>query len=204
MFNGLFQNIKGNAKKLGDLFRPRLLSPVPDTSNLISPSISAAEVSNTPIPTATPQLSPEMFVRGGRIKDTREMRIPDVVHNAISKAITKYPVPSELMYDLGFAESSLDPFKKNPKGTATGLYQFTNDTWDTVKKYAKMKGTSLQLPNYDRNDPETNALAAAYLIHFGQLGRWDESRWNWGKYYKTPELHPYYAQTKERRPEYEY
>lgn len=155
---------------------------------------------NVPKETAsiTPQPSPtpfEKMFKVGRIPAIATMKISDRVTNAIENAARTYNVPSELLYDVAFAESSLDPNKRNPKGSDTGLYQFTDETWETVKNYAQMKGSSLKLSNFDRYNPETSALAAAYLIKFGQLGRWDASKWNWGQHYKEDEIEPYYSQT---------
>ena len=81
-------------------------------------------------------------------------------------------------------------------GVPQGLFQFTPNTWDTAKQYAAKPGSSLSLPvDADRNDPVFNALAAAYLIKMGQLGRWQASKPNWGRFYSADELDPYYAQT---------
>jgi soluble lytic murein transglycosylase-like protein len=150
----------------------------------------------TVTPTATPTPTPARPNSRGRIQQTNLMRVMEQVDSAIATASQKYGIPSELLYDIAFSESSLDPTKTNQQGSsATGLYQFTSPTWDTVMKYQGMPGSSLKLPNNDRLDPLTSALAAAYLIKFGQLGRWDESKWNWGQNYKPQEIESYYSQT---------
>lgn len=132
----------------------------------------------------------------GRIEQTNLMSIASQVDDAIQSAAKQYNVSPELLYDIAFAESSLDPMKTNAEGSsASGLFQFTSPTWQTVQRYGGMPGSSLRLPSNDRSDPYASAMAAAYLIGHGQLGRWDASKWNWGQYYTPEEIDPYYYQT---------
>ena len=122
---------------------------------------------------------------------------------AIMQAAQAYGIPPSLLFDVAASESSLDPRKTEKKyGTHSGLFQFDPGTWDTLRNYANMKNTTLTNfnPDYEsRFDPFMNALAAAYLISHGQLGRWDDSLPAWEKYYTPEELKPYYSQTPSRR-----
>lgn len=159
------------------------------------------------IPVGTPQSVPNSG--GGAVVSARnpsasKFSIAPQVHTALSEAAQAYKIPPSLLYDIALQESSFNPTLVNTTPDAyrggkpinpTGLFQFTDDTWDTVKNYAAMPNSSLKLPNFERTDPKTNALAAAYLIKFGQLGRWDASKNVWGPYYKEEEISPYYAQT---------
>ncbi len=128
---------------------------------------------------------------------------PDV-HTAIQTAAKTYGVPASLMYDVALSESSFDPKLVNTTpdgkkaGNPTGLFQFTDSTWKYIlDKYNDKPGMTLHLPNTDRTDPTTNAMAAAYLIKNGQLAKWDASEWNWGNYWTPQELEKrgYYTQS---------
>lgn len=123
----------------------------------------------------------------GRMPQTQNA--PEPVYNAVSQASSKFGVPQDLLLDLAFSESSFNPSIVNDIG-ASGLYQFTPETWQDVLQYAQNPEMSLYgaLPNEDVLDPITNALAAAYLIKMGQLGKWDASEWNWGQNYTPQEL----------------
>lgn len=145
-------------------------------------------------------------------------KISDDVNNAIAKAAAEFDMPSDLLYDIALHESGFNPSIQNvtPDGVAAGnpkgLFQFTDGTWDNIlKQYNDKEGSSLHLPKGkdgkpDRFDPYTNALAAAYLIKFGQLGKWDASKdrkvgdvEGWGRFYDEEELKPYYTQTLDRQ-----
>ena len=131
-----------------------------------------------------------------------KFKITSKVNGSITRASKKFDLPPTLLFDIALQESSFDAGLVNitpegkEAGNPTGLFQFTDDTWETIKNYANDKTTSLYnvLPNFDRKDPLTNSLAAAYLIKFGQLGRWDASRGVWGEHYSDEELESYYSQ----------
>ena len=118
------------------------------------------------------------------------------VKSAIQKAAIKFRVPEALLYDIALQESSLNPSLVNetPEGKAagspTGLAQFTDSTWEDVLRFNADPKSSLfrVLPNENRKDPETNMMAASYLIKFGQLGKWDASEDVWGEYWAPEEL----------------
>jgi len=147
-------------------------------------------------PTPTPlQMAQQIMARNPNVKN---YNITPEVERAITSASSQYGVPASLLGDIALQESSFNPTLRNPEEgvTAAGLFQFNDPTWDTVMNYAKKEGTTLKLPNNDRMDPNTAAMAAAYLIKNGQLGRWDASKGVWGTYYKPEELTSYYSQTK--------
>lgn len=162
-------------------------------------------------PTAEPVKKKESFVEkiaeklsGDKVKGTSDLaRNPEIkrlkidknVKSSIEKAADKYGVPSQLLFDIALQESHFDAGTVNmteagkAAGNPTGLYQFTDATWDMIlNTYNNKKGMSLKLPNTNRADPETNAMAAAYLIKNGQLGKWDASEDVWGKYWTPDEL----------------
>ena len=188
MLNDLLQKLLGGIGygktekiRVGDWSNHQLTSPVEQYQAPIATKI--ADYTATPVP--------QTYTGHGRKPETKKVAEP--VYGAISAAANKFKVPLDLMLDLGFSESSLDPKKTNkdaPDINPTGLYQFTNSTWKEVLNYAKDPKSSLYgvLPTEDRTDPLTNALAAAYLIKMGQLGKWDASEWNWGEQYTPKEL----------------
>lgn len=152
-------------------------------------------VTPTPTPTAMPQLqTPTPQSRGA----TRIARNPDVQKlptegyaapfKAIELASREFGVPRDLLMDIAFAESSLDPKKKNPKGSDTGLFQFTDETWVDMKRWMG----ELLPENADRYDPVTNARAAAWAIANGYLGKWVYSKDKWGAFYEDEELEGFY------------
>lgn len=154
-------------------------------------------------PTVTPTYDSGALARNPSFKN---YTLRDDVKNAVMKASEKYSVPHQLLFDLFAQESSLLPDKVNdtPEGIAagypTGLGQFTNDTWDDVLAYSRNPNSSLYgvLPNNDRKDPYTNALATAYLVKMGQLGKWDASEDVWGEFWSPQELEDmgFYNQSK--------
>jgi len=150
----------------------------------------------------------------GRSQKAKNLKPSDTVMDAINKAIQAHPVPQDLMYDISAQESVFDPSRRardygfdgvtiDPKtgkpyalSTAEGLFMFNEPTWNTVlNSYNDKPGMSLHLPNTNRLDPYSSAMAAAYLIQNGQLGKWDASRDVWGPSYQKEELQPNYSQS---------
>jgi hypothetical protein len=177
---------------------------------------------NTPDPTPTEQYSqkatpaptpavqyveppkPEVNTqRGARNPNVSKFNIAEGVKDAIEAAANLYNIPASLLYDIALQESSFIPDNSAarngfPESTARGLFMFNDPTWNTIlNSYNNKPGMTLSLPNTERNDPKTAALATAYLIKNGQLGRWNESQGVWGPYYTQEELSPYYSQTVE-------
>lgn len=136
---------------------------------------------------------------GGKAKarnpNFSKFKVGPEVEDAIMKAAGKYSLPPELLFDIALQESSYDPSLVNDTpagreaGNPTGLYQFTDNTWnDILSRYNNKPGMTLNLANTNRQDPYTNAQAAAYLIKNGQLGKWDASEGVWGNYWSPQEL----------------
>ena len=61
-------------------------------------------------------------------------------------------VPFDVMKEIAFCESSLNPLAKNSRSTATGIFQFTKPTWE----WAKCEG--------ERTDPTASAKCFVKLF----------------------------------------
>lgn len=156
-----------------------------------------ATPSPSPSPTLTPTPMPSMIARN---PDVSKYNISPQVENAMQMAGQQYggdnkDLLTSLLYDIALTESGYNPGAKNPESTAGGLYQFTDPTMQTGQNYANMQGSTLDLPNTNKFDPQTASILAAYLISKGQLGRWDASNPKWGQNYTPEELAPYYSQS---------
>jgi len=83
---------------------------------------------------------------------------------AIDAASKKYGVPSNILYNVADIESDFNPNAANPKSSALGGFQFTNDTWKTY-------GTDNP---EDRKDFNKSAMAAAKYLksNYNQFGDW--------------------------------
>lgn len=80
-----------------------------------------------------------------------------VVKGAISEAAKKTGVPESFLLAMARQESTFNPAAHASKGSASGLFQFTDSTWAAMlKAYPQLRGK-------DRSDPEASALAAALL-----------------------------------------
>jgi hypothetical protein len=176
--------------------QPTVPGVVESTSTEVSTPSPVPIATPTPIIDITPDGTTRMYGRNPSIK---KFKIEDRVYNAITKAANEFQIPSAILFDIALQESSMDPTKLNDDANAvdsngnplnpTGLFQFTDATWqDVVNMYNDKPGMSLHLPNTDRLDPLTNALAAAYLIKNGQLGKWTASKDVWGPYWSDKEL----------------
>lgn len=141
----------------------------------------------------------------GRNSSKNRAEPTDDVAKAIKQASKEFGVKASLLFDVADAESDFVPHMVNntPEGISaghpTGLFQFTDSTWEDILAYNNNPKSSLykKLPNTDRANPLTNALAGAYLIKMGQLGKWDASEHDWGSYWTPQELESlgYYDQT---------
>lgn len=184
MINDLFWNLlsKLGVQKEGVITvgKPKEPLSTPSTEGYKVPEVKGAYTAPTPKSTVS-QYQPKI----GR----SQQQVPEQAFNPISQASNKFNVPLDLLLDIALSESSYNPKNVNEIG-AQGLYQFTPQTWQEVLGYARNPDMSLygQLPNEDPLDPLTNAIAAAYLIKMGQLGKWDASEHNWGQYYQPQEL----------------
>lgn len=76
----------------------------------------------------------------------------------IIKQATNSKVDVKTALDIAFCESSYRANAKNPKGTATGIYQFTEGTW----KWIKAEG--------ERTDYKQNIKY--FMKYFKKFPRW--------------------------------
>lgn len=81
--------------------------------------------------------------------------VPDHVANAITNGAKIAGVDPGFMFAMAKQESGFNPNAKAPTSSATGLYQFTRSTWNSmVDKYGKQYGISYD----DIRDPAANAI----------------------------------------------
>lgn len=83
---------------------------------------------------------------------------------AIAFAATAYGVSYSTLRRKAYCETggTFDPYAKNPRSTASGLFQFLTSTW-----------ASTPYASYSIWDPYANALAAAWM-HSAAVGRGGE------------------------------
>jgi murein DD-endopeptidase MepM/ murein hydrolase activator NlpD len=101
---------------------------------------------------------------------------------AIKRWASQYGISEDLAMDIAFAESSLDYKKPSKTSSAEGLYQFLDKTWNWLKEIGVID------KNASKTDPDANAKAAMWSISKGYLSWWNESKPNWGRFYKDEEL----------------
>lgn len=90
-----------------------------------------------------------------------ELNSNDPIKKKIGEVSKKYGVSQKLLTNIANAESALGKQTKNPNSSATGVYQFTQGTWeDMVKKYGQETG----ITEKDINDPEANIVMGALFI----------------------------------------
>jgi len=96
----------------------------------------------------------------------------DGVIRTIEFYAKEYNVDTELALRIADAESSYNPNAKNPKSTASGLYQFIKSTWQSTLKRMDREWVS-------PFDADTNIEAAIYLLAQGELHHWNASKNKW-------------------------
>ena len=94
------------------------------------------------------------------------------VRAAILDAANKYQVNPTLLAQIAAHESNMGTNNKNPKSSATGLFQVINKTWDDLVRQGKVLGVSSKSTNSRalRLDPTYNAYAGAALLKDNQKG----------------------------------
>lgn len=110
------------------------------------------------------------------------------VFDIIKRASDETGVPEDLLQDIAFQESRFNPSQKNPEGTATGLFQFVDQTWREMMTRYPSIASSMD----DRYDPYISAIVAAKEIEAGRLSRWNASKPVWGPYYESDEITGFY------------
>ena len=202
----IIQRIQGGFSSLFNKPTPSAppVSPTTSPVNLSGLQQSVAPSFVAPVP------SPTVSSYGRNTETYHNPNTPssDVV-SAINNAAKTFggdnaDLLKSILYDVGLQESHFHPNLVNTTpegikaGNPTGLYQFTDGTWqDVLNQYNNQPGMSLHLPTTDRTDPTTNALAAAYLISNGQLGKWNASQGSWGPLYTKDEVTPFYNQSQD-------
>ena len=83
------------------------------------------------------------------------------VQDVIKSSAVENGLSPQFVEKIAKVESNLNPKAKNPKSSASGLFQFTNGTWkEMVRRYGKEKNINLQ----DKNDPKANAVMASLYL----------------------------------------
>ncbi len=169
---------------------PKYINPLAETTPTIPPKETEligqqTEQARKQMPSPTPTLLP-LIGRDPR-KSTYHPEDVQPALRAIQAASQQTGIQEDLLQDIAMAESSLNPASPGPGGnsTASGLYQFTNPTWQDAMRWY---GYSEQ----DKMDAYRNALAAARMIMDGYLSKWDASKSRWSPYYSSEELAGYY------------
>lgn len=99
-------------------------------------------------------------IRSGRRVRRLMLHRADVTE-AIRLAASAYRVDYGHLYRTASCESGLSSSAKNPRSTASGLFQFLTSTWESTP-YARESIWS----------PYANALAAAWMQSVGRGGEW--------------------------------
>lgn len=112
------------------------------------------------LPRVQQAISPVLSAPAGAVSGAIsgvESQAPRAIQPAIQPTMGQ-PLPprseapqSDLMTRIAQAESGGNPNAKNPNSSASGLYQFTNDTWNaSVQRWGKELG----IKHGDKNKPE--------------------------------------------------
>jgi hypothetical protein len=79
----------------------------------------------------------------------------------LSIASKTFGVPLESLNEIAYAESGMNPYARNPMGSAGGLFQFVDGTWNSMlKKYGNAYGIPA---NASKFNPFYNAMMGAAL-----------------------------------------
>jgi hypothetical protein len=87
-------------------------------------------------------------------------QVAPALNDIFKEASQTTGVPLTYLEKVAKTESNNDPHAKAPTSSATGLFQFTNSTWNNmVNKYGKQYGVGLD----DIYDPRAQSIMAARL-----------------------------------------
>jgi len=191
-----FDEIKREIDSLIDIVAKRkkskLLSPQPievltDRVKKLTKE-GEAILAGTPLQEKFEPEKKEIVNNLGKNPNLSETTPPKKVDTVIRDAAKEFGVPSELLFDIAFAESSFDTTSENDNSTAAGLFQFLDASWKQAMR-------ELGLPeDTPKTDEEASARAAAMVISKGRLSWWDDSKkkgQKWGSFYTDKELKPY-------------
>ena len=100
--------------------------------------------------------------------------VAGTVEEQIRKIATKNNADGDLLVRIAFCESSLNPKAKNNHSSATGLYQYLDDTWEEGVRLTNNDWTL-----EDRTDIEKSTRMIIWHINNGQLSKWEASEHCW-------------------------
>lgn len=95
------------------------------------------------------------------------------VESIIRLYASKSNVGGDLMVSIAKCESGLKIDIKNPKSSASGIFQWLDSSW---LRYSKIYGII-----GDKNNPANQAELTAKVISNGGIGNWSESKICWGR-----------------------
>lgn len=110
-------------------------------------------------------------------KSPVEVKAVLTIPEKIAERAIELKVNPTLAVEIARAESRFRPDAKNPKSTATGIYQFLDGTFKTycIKKY------ELTDTMEEKNDPDIQIECALQMIKDGGVEHWDASKTVWNK-----------------------
>jgi len=133
-------------------------SQKPSTPGGTPPPTVAASTSATPSGTETPKTSPTPT-------DTTTANVPSApgsIASVLQEASAATGAPLGIMQKMAYAESGFDPNAKAKGSSASGLFQFIKETWDTMLgRKGKKYGLS---PDTSPFDARANALMGGEFI----------------------------------------
>jgi hypothetical protein len=95
------------------------------------------------------------------IKPPQEQPRPAIQEPAPEQIQPEANVQTDILQRIAQAESGGNPNAENPNSSASGMYQFTNNTWNaSVQRWGKELGVSLK----DRNNPQAQEKMANKLL----------------------------------------
>lgn len=128
---------------------------------------SQAQEELTPLPAPVILAEPEV-----KEAEKKEMTVPEL----IEKYAKQYKVNASLAYKIADCESDFNPKNKNPRSTASGVFQFLRGSWNYygTQLWGSMKGK-------DVFNAEQNIELAMYVMSKRGTVDWNASRYCWGK-----------------------
>lgn len=96
----------------------------------------------------------------------------------IEEEAIRMGVDPKLATEIARAESGFQANAKNPKSSASGIFQYIDST---AKKYCVEKfGFMASLE--EKNDPVKQTKCAVKMLSDGEEEHWEESRFLWGRF----------------------
>lgn len=108
---------------------------------------------------------PSVHIARAEVKfDYTDIVPKEIIIDEIKKQAKEFKLSEKLMLDLAKCESTYTNWKKNPKSTAKGVYQFISSTWDS---------TSSGKARISPYDYKANIREAMIKMADGQFSHWD-------------------------------